>query len=147
MEIKILKVREVNTPSRGTDESAGLDFYLPAGETLVIPPHQKVLVPSGIKVSIPKNHALIAFNKSGVAAKKGVIVGSCVVDSDYQGEIHLQLINTTNDVQLFYPNEKVTQFILLPIVLANPVIVNSESDLWLKDSQRGSGGFGSTGTF
>ena len=79
--MKISKVREVKTPTRGTPQSAGIDFYVPndyTGHTLV--PGSKAFIPSGIKANVPDGHALIAFNKSGVALKKSLFIGACVVD-------------------------------------------------------------------
>lgn len=98
--MKITKIREVKTPTRGTECSAGLDFYVPAGMKLSMLPGDDVLIPSGIKVEVPHGYALIAHNRSSMATStralkyaglKGnpnstrgcVVVGACVVDEDY----------------------------------------------------------------
>jgi dUTPase len=65
--------------------------YGPHG--LVLKQGERCLIPSGIKVDVPAGHALIAFNKSGVAVKKGLDVGACVVDVGYQGQVHISLTN------------------------------------------------------
>lgn len=145
--MKIAKIRDVKTPTRGTQGSAGIDFYVPndyPNSLRRIAPGERFFIPSGIKANVPKGFALIAFNKSGVALKKGLMVGACVVDSDYQGEIHLHLVNTsTNDVTI-EAGEKLTQFLLIPV---DHCVVDEvdESDLFDDETERGSGGFGSTG--
>jgi dUTP pyrophosphatase len=145
--IKLAKVRDVKDPTRGTDGSAGIDFYVPEDypkNLCTIHPGTRCFIPSGIKANVPDGYALIAFNKSGVALKKQLMVGACVVDSDYQGEIHLHLINTSNRVVEILPGEKLLQFVLLPVD-HGPVQIVKESKLFNDRSERGSGGFGSTG--
>jgi len=144
--MKITKIRDVKTPTRGTPQSAGLDFYIPNEWTMDNPiwPGQSVFIPSGVKVNVPKNHALIAFNKSGVALKKGLDVGACVVDEDYQGEIHLHLTNVSREKIRLTAGEKIVQFVLLPVNYAEVEVVE-EDQLFDEQTERGSGGFGSTG--
>lgn len=144
--MKFLKVREVKNPSRGTPQSAGIDFFIPNDfQELVLKPQESILIPSGIKANIPENHVFIAYNKSGVATKKHLYVGACVVDEDYQGEIHIHLMNTGNGMVTLSPGEKIIQFLLMPIVYTPVDIVETEDELWNgKETERGSGGFGST---
>ena len=141
--MKIQKLRNVKTPNRGTPESAGLDFYVPEDfQTIDLQPGQAVLIPSGIKAHVPNGYALIAFNKSGVAVKQGLSVGACVVDEDYEGEIHLHLINTSNQTQTITTGQKLTQFVLVPVAYIDVEEVN---ELPARSTTRGTGGFGSTG--
>lgn len=146
--MKFSKIRDVKSPARGTEKSAGIDFFIPSdfnnGEERIISPNESVLIPSGIKVNIPTGYALIAFNKSGVATKKGLFTGACVVDEDYQGEMHLHLTNTSGKETSIIAGDKIIQFILIPILYANPVETQIDS-LYEEVSERGSGGFGSTG--
>jgi dUTP pyrophosphatase len=161
--MKYSKIRNVKSPNRGTSQSAGVDFYVPEdwndGKPLILKAGERALIPSGIKVNVPTGHALIAFNKSGVASKKGLIVGACVVDEDYQGEIHINVINTcqrdlnrwddtvwTQDLgeATITPGEKLVQFILLPVLYASPEETEIE-ELYSEKTERGDGGFGSTG--
>ena len=139
----IKKVRDVKTPTRGTSKSAGIDFYVPNDEKLItLIPGASALISSGIKVQVPEGYALVAFNKSGVAVKQGLSVGACVVDEDYEGEIHLHLINTSNIVREITPGQKLTQFVLIPINYADVQVVEEFPN---RPSERGTGGFGSTG--
>ncbi|HIA11096.1 MAG TPA: hypothetical protein EYN69_03365, partial [Flavobacteriales bacterium] len=118
--MKIAKTRNVKTPTRGTHLSAGLDFYIPEDyyQTDPVWPNQSVCIPSGIRADVPAGYALVAFNKSGVALKKHLDVGACVVDEDYQGEIHLHLTNVGKDGVFLIAGEKIVQFLLLPVSYA-----------------------------
>ncbi len=145
--MKITKLTKVKTPTRGTEGSAGIDFYVPDTYPSGMPaiqPGGAVFIPSGIKANVPEGFALIAFNKSGVALKKGLMVGACVVDSDYQGEIHLHLVNASYEPVNIEPGEKLVQFLLVPVDHCEIEVVDSDK-LFEQESQRGSGGFGSTG--
>jgi dUTP pyrophosphatase len=145
--MKISKIREVKTPTRGTDGSAGIDFYVPFDypqNLCSISPGERFFIPSGIKANVPEGFALIAMNKSGIALKKGLLVGACVVDSDYQGEIHLHLVNTGTKTVAIEPGDKLTQFLLIPVNHCRVDVVD-ESSLFEAETTRGSGGFGSTG--
>lgn len=161
-QIKFSKVRNVHTPEYGTIGSAGIDFFIPEdlGFNLYLGKDSDLLIPSGIKADIPQGYALIFMNKSGIATSFGamqragktpkptqplssIIVGACVIDSDYQGEIHIHLINAgTCEVRL-YPGMKIAQALLVPIEHAK-IIEVQESDLFSEVSERGDGAFGST---
>jgi dUTP pyrophosphatase len=142
--MKIKLVRDVKVPSRGTSKSAGIDFFVPNDfEKISLFPGDSILIPSGVKVQVPEGHALIAFNKSGIATKSRLAVGASVVDEDYEGELHLHLYNTSqNKIVQIEPGMKITQFILIPVNYQNVQIVNEFES---RQSERGSGGFGSTG--
>ena len=145
--MKITKIRDVKTPIRGTEGSAGIDFFVPydyPNSLRSVEPGERFFIPSGIKANVPTGYALIAMNKSGVSLKKGLMVGACVVDSDYQGEIHLHLINTSNKSVTIEPGEKLTQFLLIPVDHCNVTVVEEDA-LFTEETTRGSGGFGSTG--
>lgn len=160
--MKVSIIRDVKTPTRGTPGSAGIDFYIPnslkdigvsgncevrsfsGNPYLAIAPHGDALIPSGVKVRVPEGFALIAFNKSGVAVKHGLSVGACVIDEDYQGEIHLHLTNRTQSEMRFNAGDKIIQFILLPYSKEGITVVPLE-ELYETTTIRGEGGFGSTG--
>jgi dUTP pyrophosphatase len=150
------KVRPVKSPVRGTAESAGIDFFVPEDfEPVEVLPGNSTLIPSGIKCAYPPGYALILFNKSGIATKYKLTSLACVCDSDYQGEIHISLINAGLDTVIITPGMKIAQFILVPIDLAIPREVETEEALWNSwqtmgrgvSSERGEGAFGSTGEF
>lgn len=146
--LRFSKVREVKTPTRGTPGSAGIDFFVPSdfnkGYTTKVPPGAACNIPSGIKANVPDGYALVAFNKSGVALKKNLMIGACVVDSDYQGEIHLHVINAGVHDASINSGEKLVQFLLLPVNHCGLEEL-PESELFDEQTERGSGAFGSTG--
>ena len=145
--MKITRVRDVKVPTRGTPQSAGIDFYVPNSfKEKSLGPGHKAFIPSGIKANVPPGHALIAFNKSGVALKKNLFVGACVVDEDYQGEIHLHVVNVGSETVKIEPGEKLVQLVLVPVFYDTIEEVKQE-DLFSETSERGTGGFGSTGNF
>lgn len=148
MKVKFFKTKQVKTPTRGTGKSAGIDFYVPDDfETIKLSPNQDVLIPSGLKARIPEGYALIANNKSGVATKKKLVVGASVVDEDYTGEIHLHLINVGSEEVEIHPGDKIIQFLLEKQEYCGIEIVDSIESLHGDiQSDRGDGGFGSTGT-
>ena len=144
--MRILKTKNVKTPTRGTAQSAGIDFYVPNDYAYtVLKPNEDILIPSGIKARIPQGYALVAYNKSGVATKKKLLTGACVVDEDYTGEIHIHLFNAGRKDVTIEPGEKIVQFILQPVFYDIVEEVKSERTLWEgMITERGTGGFGST---
>ena len=106
--------------------------------------HDRILIPSGIKVNVPEGFAFILMNKSGISTKRGLAVGACVVDTGYQGEVHISLINTTGNVVTVKAGEKIVQGILMPVANIVPDVVSID-ELYAAKSSRGEGGFGSTG--
>ena len=117
--------------------------------------HGRVVIPSGIKADLlgfkrnyeelPKGWdiALVAKNKSGVGSKKGFDRLAELIDSDYQGEICINIVNTGELEQSVFPNDKLIQFVLMPIIKAE-IVVEDEKKLFKMSSERGDGGFGHT---
>lgn len=160
--MKIAKVRNVKTPERGTPKSAGIDFFVPNDFVeQVLPPQRDILIPSGIKADVPENFMLMAAEKSGVVTTRNaaiqagrkpkvtayntvVVLGAKIVDEDYQGEIHIHLVNVGNEYVIIKPGTKIAQFILVPVSYDTIELV-PENELFNEASDRGDGGFGSTG--
>ena len=166
--IKFLKTREVKSPSRANKYDAGIDFYVPEltdefvkilreknphidvwqhseiGRHIPLAPQQRILIPSGIHCQMEKpGTALIAANKSGVATKTGLIFGAQVVDFEYQGEIHLSLINTSNVAVEITSGMKILQFIETPVIQSEILIMEMSVENFYKNSTtRGAKGFG-----
>jgi len=142
--LRFCKIRDVQSPSRAHQYDAGIDFYVPGDyKSDGIKPGHAAKIPSGIKVNVGVGMALVAFNKSGVATKHGLQVGACVVDSGYEGEVHLHVMNVSHRNVWVLPDTKLVQFLYIPIAL--PQIVEIEQHrLFDIQSQRGVGGVGST---
>ena len=144
--MKITKIRDVKTPTRANSTDAGIDFFIPNDHVFsYLKPGASVLIPSGVKVNVPEGYALIAFNKSGVAVKKNLHVGACVVDHGYQGEVHINLTNVGSEDRTLEAGDKIVQFVLLPLGPPEIELVE-ENNLYESNSSRGEGGFGSSGT-
>jgi len=130
-------------PRRATPGSAGYDLFACLEEPLAIPAGETRLVPTGIAIDVgdPQLGAFI-FARSGIAVKHGVAPANCVgvVDSDYRGELTVGLHNHSQDEYVIQPGERVAQMILMPVAL--PELAECDE---LSQTQRGAGGFGSTG--
>lgn len=144
--MKFIKIRPVKSPERGTALSAGIDFFVPEDfPNRLLHFGQQVVIPSGIKVKVPEGYALIAFNKSGVSTKLELQIGACVIDEDYQGEVHINVYNRGLEPVLITAGMKLAQFILLPVNYSLPIEVSNEQELYEGIiTERADGAFGST---
>lgn len=143
--MQFIKTRDVKSPQRGTEQSAGLDFFIPNDHPgFTLKPGQSINIPSGIKMILSPGTAGIFFNKSGVGVK-GVIVGACVVDSDYRGEVHLNVHNVSDKEVTYLSGQKLVQMLIMNLNLSSPVEILQEQFDAQSSTQRGEGGFGSTG--
>ena len=129
---------------------AGFDFYVPSDFiSCWIIPGDDILINTKIRSKFPENRALIAFNKSGVATKKQLQVGACVVDSSYQGEIHIHLYNWGTKSICIESCDKLVQFVPIKIEPREAKFTDgtytSVENFYGTVSDRGEGGFGSTG--
>ena len=144
MEIKFSKTCEVKSPFKAYDTDAGIDFFVPEEfESLELYPGDDVSIKSGIKMKVPSGYTLVFFNKSGICTNDQLIVGACVIDEGYQGEIHLHLINVGSLPVYIKPNQKIVQGLLIPVPSIQIREINTE-ELFSTETKRGSGGFGST---
>ena len=125
-------------PTRGSAESAGLDLY--SIEDLTIEPKQRVLARTGLAVAIPPGHYGRIAPRSGLAMRSGLDVLSGVIDADYRGEIGCLLYNTGDETISLPAQTKICQLIIEKIIM--PTAAWSDD---LTETDRGSGGFGSTG--
>ena len=129
--------------------NAILDVSAEGAPIIKIMPHGRVNIPSGIRSFIPTNVALEAHNKSGIATKYGLIFGASTCDANYQGIIHISLINTTGKIVELPLGMKAVQFIPRVIDISPIEVYNDISfEEFYKDfefSNRGEGAFGSTG--
>jgi dUTP pyrophosphatase len=154
MDIRVCRIRpEAKLPTRAHRADAGMDlYYCPNGEKkdiinrggLAISPRESKLIPTGIKVEVPYGHMLEVKNKSGIASKRKLVTGACVVDSGYDGEIYVNLHNLGLGTQYIKPGDKIAQAVLIPIVHCGVEEVADEFEL-NRNTTRGAGAFGSTG--
>lgn len=148
MRVKIKKLTNTAVmPTRGSKYAAGYDLYADLKTkdeiaTVEIRPHETVKVGTGLAVEIPKGFFGGIYARSGIATKQGLRPANCVgiVDSDYRGEIIVALHNDTNEAQYIHNGERIAQ------IIASPYLpIDFEEVEELSNTDRGSGGFGSTG--
>ena len=129
-------------PTYGSAEAAGADLYACLEETVTILPGETAWIGTGIALEVPVGCAGLVYARSGMAAKRGLAPANKVgvVDSDYRGEVKVVLLNHGPHPQTVEHGERIAQFVITPVL--TPAYEEVEE---LTDSQRGSGGFGSTG--
>lgn len=176
MENKLLisKIRNVKTPVRAHSLDAGIDFFIPEDITeaeflehckttgttpkytltedgfikeIHLNSGDAALIPSGVKMVVPKDHMVQFINKSGIASKFGLLIGACVIDSGYSNQVFINLHAQYNRTITLTAGQKVAQAVIIPIKTyptfeVSENIINEENQ---KLSSRGEGGFGSTG--
>mgnify|MGYP003149938892 FL=1 len=151
MKLRVYKIREAaKLPIRAHAADAGVDlFYCPDkkhalyGTDYCVHPSESKIVPTGIKVEVPYGFMLEIKNKSSVAAKKQLLVGACVVDSGYDGEVFVNLHNVGAESRVIQPGQKIAQGVLIPVEPC--VVVECGTDTLNENSTRGAGALGSTG--
>jgi len=149
MIIEYAKVRSTaHEPDRANPSDAGLDvFYSPEEPTTVaLHPGDSKILGTGLKFGVPHGYMLEVKNRSSVAAKKSLLVGACVIDSGYDGEVFINLHNVGNKLQCVSPGDKIAQLVLTPVVHFCPTLAE-ESELYahpMTISNRGDGALGST---
>ena len=138
-------IRLTNTakdPVCGSQYSAGHDLSADIEKSIIIPPHQTVKIPTGLAMELPENTFGGIYPRSGIATKEGLAPANKVgvLDCDYRGGIMVALHNHSDEYRIVEPGQRIAQLIIQPFI---PVQYNEVSDLSTTD--RGTGGFGSTG--
>ena len=143
MKIEIKKLKENATiPTRGSEQAAGYDLYAAIDESVTIAPHTTEKIGTGLAIAVPDGYFGAIFARSGLAAKQGLRPANCVgvADSDYRGEYIVALHNDTDEPQTITPGDRVAQLVIMPYLA-----VEFEEKEELSETERGVGGFGSTG--
>ena len=142
--IRIKKLREdAHTPFYGSPAAAGADLYAcTGGEQLTIAPGETVMVHTGISIELPEGYAGLVYARSGLSTKRGLAPANKVgvIDPDYRGEIMVSLHNHSSVPATVADGERVAQLVITPYLTADFIEADS-----LSDTQRGDGGYGSTG--
>ena len=141
--VKIQKLSPNATiPTYGSPYAAGADLYS-AMDEVVIKPHTTTLIKTGISLELPVGFAGLIYARSGLASKRGLAPANKVgvIDCDYRGEVMVALHNHSNEEQTVARGERIAQLVITPYVTANFEEVDE-----LSSTERGEGGFGSTGT-
>ena len=143
MTVKIVKLQpNAKIPTYGSTDAAGADLYACIEKPVSILPGQTVLIPTGLSMEIEQGFAGFIYARSGLATKRGLAPANKVgvIDCDYRGQVMVSLHNHTSAPQFVEPNERIAQMVFAPVYQANFL----ETDV-LGATERGTGGFGSTG--
>lgn len=144
--MNIIRVKKLHEnailPTYGSMEAAGADLYACLDETVTVRPGETVWIPTGLAMEIPKGCAGLVYARSGLACKKGLAPANKVgvIDSDYRGPVTVVLHNHGTDIQTIAHGERIAQMVITPVL--TPAYQMTET---LSDTDRGQGGFGSTG--
>lgn len=172
--IKMTRIRKVKLPTRATPGSCGYDMTCPIDlcrldfnkmaeitktdptitfdpttgylQNIILKPQESILIPSGIKINVPEGYTVKLENKSSTATVKELVLGACIIDNDYQGEVLINLHNISkNKFTYIQPGDKLCQMVIYKIETPEVQEVETPVELF-KDSksERGDGGFGST---
>ncbi|HZJ77554.1 MAG TPA: dUTP diphosphatase [Clostridia bacterium] len=142
--LKVKKLREnAIIPKRATKGSAGIDLYACLEAELTVPARGHAFIPTGIAIALPDSSLVaMVFARSGLAIKHGIglLNGVGVVDSDYRGEVCVGVCNQFDEEYTIQPGERIAQIVIMPVSCLP--VVETEN---LEETERGEGGFGSTG--
>ncbi|MBR3935147.1 MAG: dUTP diphosphatase [Oscillospiraceae bacterium] len=142
-EIKVKKLRKnAVVPKIATSGSAAADLYACINEEVTVPAGKSTVIPVGIAIAVPEGYGAFIFARSGLGIKHGIAPRNCVgvIDSDYRGEICVGLQNSSDEDYVIKPNDRIAQMAIMPVMPAEYVLCDE-----LSDTERGEGGFGSTG--
>ena len=145
--VRVFRTRpDAKLPVRAHKTDAGMDFFYCPGEPTVlgVEPGQSVLLPTGVKMEVPEGFMLQIMNKSGIASKRSLVTGACVVDEGYTGEIFVNLHNIGSETNFIESGQKVAQGVFVKI--EKPQLWEiKEDNIYGESTSRGSGALGSTG--
>ena len=143
MTIKIINRSSHDLPHYETESSAGMDLRANLTEDVILKPLERTIVKTGLFIELPKGFEAQVRPRSGLAAKKGITVLNSpgTIDADYRGEIGVILVNLSNEEFSIQNGERIAQ-----LVISRHERANWEEVEVLEETQRGAGGFGSTGT-
>ncbi len=135
--------REIPAPYYATPGAAAMDLHACLDEPVLLLPGCREMIPTGIAIALPDpGYVALIFARSGLSIKHGIAPANCVgvIDSDYRGELKVGLQNSSDQPYTIQPGDRIAQLSILPVIQAE-----LEWTETLEDTQRGDGGFGSTG--
>lgn len=135
--------REIPAPFYASPGAAAMDLHACLDEAVVIPAGGRKVIPTGLAIALPSaDYVALVFARSGLGIKHGIAPANCVgvIDSDYRGEVMVGLQNSSDADYTIQPGDRIAQLMITPVIQATVEMVEE-----LDDTQRGAGGFGSTG--
>lgn len=142
MKVNVVNKSNYDTPFYATEKSAGMDLKANIEEPVTLAPLERAMIPTGLYIALPDGTEAQVRPRSGLAAKHGISVLNApgTVDADYRGEVKVILVNLSNEPFVVNPGERIAQMVVAKYERVDWNVVDS-----LDDTERGSGGFGSTG--
>ena len=142
IQVRVVRKTQHALPEYETSQSAGMDLRADLEETVALDPGGRTLIPTGLYIEIPAGYEAQVRPRSGLALKRGLTVLNApgTIDADYRGEVGVILVNLSQEVQSVEPGERIAQLLFAPVTRCQLVEVDV-----LSQTERGSGGFGSTG--
>lgn len=143
---KAVKIKKLNAratvPTYGSSSAAGADLYACLGSSVLIKPSETAMIPTGLALEIPDGYVGLIYARSGLACREGLAPANKVgvIDSDYRGEIVVALFNHSSEERTVEDGQRVAQLVITPYATADFILSDE-----LGNTERGSGGFGSTG--
>lgn len=144
MFIEVKKLNDkAKLPCRATADSAGADLCACINDDIALMPGERRLIPTGIAIAVPTGFGGFVFPRSGLSSKFGVSLANCVgvIDSDYRGEVKVPVINHSSEPYTIKAGERIAQLVIMPVDLCEYGLSDE-----LDKTERGEGGFGSTGS-
>lgn len=142
-----IEVKKLNNkaklPCRATADSAGADLCACINDDIALMPGERRLIPTGIAIAVPTGFGGFVFPRSGLSSRFGVSLANCVgvIDSDYRGEVKVPVINHSSEPYTIKAGERIAQLVIMPVDLCEYGFSDE-----LDKTERGEGGFGSTGS-
>lgn len=142
----VLKIKRlehnVNVPKYQTEGAAGMDLCAAISEPIELKPLERKLIPTGLKIELEHGYEAQIRPRSGLSIKHGITLINCVgtIDEDYRGEVCVPIVNVSNDSYTIQPQERIAQMVIARVEQAKIEVVTE-----LSETDRGEGGFGSTG--
>ena len=129
-------------PEYKTPDASGMDLMAAIDEPVALKSLERALIPTGIKIELPRGLEAQIRPRSGLAIKNGITLSNCVgtIDADYRGEVCAGLINLSKEDFTINPGDRIAQMVICPVIIAKIEVVKE-----LTSTLRGAGGFGSTG--
>jgi dUTP pyrophosphatase len=142
----VLKIKRLEhnriLPEYKTEGAAGMDLCAAIKEPIELKPLERMLIPTGLKIELEHGYEAQVRPRSGMSIKHGITLINCVgtIDEDYRGEVCVPIVNISNEAYTIQPDERIAQMVIARAEQAKLEVVTE-----LSDTERGEGGFGSTG--
>jgi dUTP pyrophosphatase len=140
--VQLDHAKDLPLPAYETADAAGMDVRAALSEPITLAPGERKAIPTGLKMAIPSGYEVQVRPRSGLAIKKGITMINApgTVDADFRGEVHVLIVNHSDEPFVVEHGERIAQLVVAPVVQATWNVVDT-----LDETARGEGGFGSTG--